>query len=114
MPLPYILNIAALIDGDNISSLLTTGIVLVTLVIIINIYLIVKMNSNKTTNTESETPQITSESRQIIAAETSSDTELIAVITAAIATYLNDSTSDTTSSIAPNTKFRVVSFKKVR
>lgn len=114
MPLPYILNISALTDGSNISSLLTVGIVLVALVLLVNIYLIVKMNSNKTTNTTSEPPQITSESRQIIAAETANDIELIAVITAAITAYLNDSTPDTTSSIAPNTKFRVVSFKKVR
>lgn len=45
----------------------------------------------------------------------SSNEELIAVISAAVTAYMNDTADSTsTASIMPDTKFKVVSFRKVK
>ena len=92
--------------------LIAYGILAAALIIVFAVYTLI----SKKSESPEETAEVESEPVIIIEEESYEDeNELIAVISAAVAAYLNSVSEVTISEIsAPATKFRVVSFRKVK
>jgi|GEM_PF-3050531 len=114
MSLPYILLLAAA-EGDQntVSLLIAFGVLAAVLVILLGYYMAAAKKSALPAQPIVASPVIIAEQP----APATNDYELIAVISAAVAAYLNN-TADESGTVpvydTPVTKFRVVSFRKVK
>jgi Oxaloacetate decarboxylase, gamma chain. len=101
-----------------IEPLIAYGILAVSLIVVFAIYLLTSKKSGKSeTTAEIENEPVIINAIEESYEEETDDNELIAVISAAVAAYLNSADaviSNITAVTEPATKFRVVSFRKVK